>query len=259
MESLVHIGRPFLFGCLLQQFVFLGRRLTVSHLSLHVLDLLLEEVVALLLVDVLTGLVADIGLQVLKVNLTVDHLHHTEQTLFHCLLQQQLHLLIGREGHVRADEVEGHDIVTDILDGKRGLVGNIVRYVNVLVDHVPQVFHRGLELPVALLRLNIVERINFTLEIGRGRENTFQVHTTETLHDGGNVTIGQCQLFHHLRIDTKFIKVFLLRIVHVGIALGNDTDDGTALLGLLYEGLARFATDQDGRYHTWEKDDIPDG
>ena len=125
VEGLVHFGRPFLQGSLLQQFVFLGRRLTVSHLSLHVLDLLLEEVVTLLLVDVLTGLVADVSLQVLEVDLAVDQLHDTKQTLFHRLFQQQLHLIVEREGHVRADEVEGHDVVVDILDGKRSLVGDV--------------------------------------------------------------------------------------------------------------------------------------
>ena len=79
--------------------------------------------------------------------------------------------------------------------------------------------------------------MNLTLQIRSGSDDTAEVHTTQSLNDGGDITIGQCQLLHHLRIDTKLIEVFLLWIVHVGIALRNDTDNGSTLLCLLYKGL----------------------
>ena len=81
-EGLGYFLRPFLILCLLEQFLFLRRTFTIADLGLQILDLLLEEVVALLFVDVLTGLVTDICFQMLEVNLTVDNLHHLEETFF---------------------------------------------------------------------------------------------------------------------------------------------------------------------------------
>ena len=93
VEGALNVVRPVLLTCLVQKLLLL-HRLTVTHLSLHVLDLLLQEVVALLLVDILTGLVADVGLQVLQVDLAVQNLHQTEEPFLHGLGPQQVHLLL---------------------------------------------------------------------------------------------------------------------------------------------------------------------
>ena len=58
----------------------------MSHLSLHILDLLLEEVISLLFIDIFTRLVADVGLESLEVDLTIDQFHHSEEALFYSLL-----------------------------------------------------------------------------------------------------------------------------------------------------------------------------
>ena len=79
-EHFFYFVRPVFMFSLAQEFALL-HRLTITHLSLHIFNLLLEDVITLLFVDVLTGLVADIGLQVLEVDLTIDDLHHPKESL----------------------------------------------------------------------------------------------------------------------------------------------------------------------------------
>ena len=98
VEVFGHLIRPFLVLGLLQQLGLLGRRLAVGYLRLQVLDLLLQEVVALLLVDVLARLVADVGLQRLQVNLAVDVLHHREEALLDAVDANQADFLLDGEG-----------------------------------------------------------------------------------------------------------------------------------------------------------------
>ena len=121
----------------------------------------------MLLVNILTGLVADIGFQILKVDLTVDDLHHIEETFLHRLHLQQSDLFLYGERHVRAYEVQCHDIIGDILDGKGGLVGDILTHIDILVDKIAQVVHGCLELTVPFLRIQIRQCFNVTLKIRR--------------------------------------------------------------------------------------------
>ena len=61
VEGVLHLFRPFLTPSFFQQGSLLRRR-TRANLSLQILNLLLQEIVLLLLIQVLTRLVADIGL-----------------------------------------------------------------------------------------------------------------------------------------------------------------------------------------------------
>ena len=138
----------------------------MTHLSLQVLDLLLQEVVPLLFVYILSRLVADVGFQILQVNLTVQELHQREQPLLHVFHLQQPHFLFYAERHVRAYEVQGHDVVRDVFDGEGGLVGYFVAHVDIFRHHIPQILHGRTEFTVLLLRLNIVQGFHDTLQIG---------------------------------------------------------------------------------------------
>ena len=109
-ESLVDLSRPVFLLCLLYQFVFLRRRV-ISHLRLHVLNLLLQEIVTLLLVDVFACFVPDVCLQILEVDLTIDNFHHVEKSFLDRVHLQELHLFLGGKGHVGTNEIQCHDIV----------------------------------------------------------------------------------------------------------------------------------------------------
>ena len=98
-----------------------------------------------------------------------------------------------------------------------------------------------------------------SFQIGVGVDDGVQVHTTQALHDGGDITVGQGQQFHHFGIDAVFVEVFLLGEVHVGILLWNHADDGSFLLGLLHQRLTGVAPDEDRSDHTGEKHQVSDG
>ena len=243
-EHFTHLVGPFLVFGLAEQLTLLRRRLAVAHLGLQVLNLLLQEVVALLLVDVLTSLVSDVGFQVLEVDLAVQNLHQAEQSFFHEFHFQKGHLLLHAERHVRTHEVQGHDIVGDILDGESSLVGNFLTDIDVLGHHVAEVFHRRTELTVFLVRLKVFYRIDDALEIGFRLDNRLEAETTQCLYDGGDIAIRQRQLFHHLSIDTNFIEVLLQGEVHVRLTLADNADDLACLLSLLYKFLAGVTPDE---------------
>ena len=164
-KSLTDLCRPFFSFCLLQQFIFLRRRF-VTHLCLHVLNLLLQEVVALLFINILTSLVTDVSFQILKVDFAIDDFHHIEETFFYRLHLQQLDLFLNREWHVRAYEVQCHDIIGNILDGKGCFVGDVLTYIYILINKIAKVIHSCFELTIPFFRIQIRQCLNITLKIG---------------------------------------------------------------------------------------------
>ena len=188
-EILGHLVLPHLVAAFGKQFVLL-RRLTVTHLGLHILNLLLQEVVTLLLVDILTGLVTDISLQVLQVNLAVQHLHGGKQALLYETDFQQFLLLLVVERHVGAYKVEHHHRVRDILDSKAGLVGDLIRYRNVFANHIAKIGHSCIKLTILWVGQVLLECSYITLKIRRGRYNLVQLKTSQALQNGGNIAIG---------------------------------------------------------------------
>ena len=149
----------------LQQFVFLGR-LAITHLCLHVLDLLLKEVIALLLVDILSSLVAYLGLKILQINLAIQHLHRHKQTLLHGVYLKKILLLLMIERHVGAHEIERHHRIGDVLNGEISLVGNILADGDILANEITEVGNGGLELTILLLGKYLFESGYLSLKIG---------------------------------------------------------------------------------------------
>ena len=188
-EILGHLVLPHLVAAFGKQIVLFGR-LAVAHLGLDILNLLLQEVITLLLVDILTGFVTDISLQVLQVNLAVQHLHGGKQALLYETDFQQFLLLLVVERHVGAHKVEHHHRVRDILDSKAGLVGDLIRYRNVFANHIAQIGHSCIKLTILWIGQILLESRNITLKIRRGRYNLVQLQTSQTLQNGGNIAIG---------------------------------------------------------------------
>ena len=80
VEVFLDVLGPVFFAGFFQQ-VFLFGCTLVAHLGLQVFYLLLQEVVALLFVNVVTRLVADVELQRLQVDFAVNDAQHVEQSL----------------------------------------------------------------------------------------------------------------------------------------------------------------------------------
>ena len=249
VEELLYLFRPLLLGSLLHQFLLLGRAL-VAHLCLQVLDLLLQEVVALLLVDVIARLVADVELQVLQVNLTVHDAHRAEQTLLDAVKLEQSHLLLDAERHVRTDEVQGHDVVSHVLDGKRGFLGDVITHVDILCRLVAQVFDGRAELHVSLVGLLLGGLHRMSYHVGLVFQNLLQTQTTQTLHDGSDVTVGQRQYLQYLGQHAVVVEVGADRTLHLWVTLTDHAYHAVLLLSFADERHARLATNQNGGYYT---------
>ena len=234
VEELLHLFRPFLLAGFLQQFLFLGRVL-VAHLCLQVLDLLLQEVVALLLVNVVASLVADVQLQVLQADFAVYDAQHAEQSLLDAVKAQQGHFLLDGERHVRADEVQGHDVVAHVLNGKRGLFGYLVTHLDVLRRLLAQVLNGRAELHVALVGFVLRSHCHAANQVGLVFQQVQQAHTSQPLHDGRDVAVGQRQRLQHLGEYANVVQVGPDGRLYFGVALAHHTDHGTALLGLADE------------------------
>ena len=218
----------------------------MSHLSLHILNLLLQEVVALLLVDILTCLVTDFGLKIKQVNLAIHDTHGIEQTLLHGVHLQQLHLFLRTEGQVRADEIQRHDIVCHVFQRKLCFVGNLVTHADVLIYRLAQIFHCSLELNVALVGLFLRHIGDVALQIGVIFRDILQLDTSQSLHNGGNIAVGQRQGLQYLTDYTIVEKIRTYGHLYLCISLGEDAYEYVFLLGLADERHARLATNQDG-------------
>ena len=250
-EVLGYLVGPFLLLGLLQQF-FLLRRALVAHLCLQVLDLLLQEVVALLLVDVVARLVADVQFQTLQVHLAVDDAHRVEQSLLEAVHLQQGHLLLDAERHVRADEVQRHDVVGHVLDGKRGLVGYLVAHVDVLRGLVAQVLDARLELHVVHVREILRGADGVAHHIGLVFLYFLQPEASHSLYDGRDVAVGHGQRLQHLAVDAVVVEVGTYGGLHLTVALAHHAYQSVLFLGLADERHARLAAYQYRCHHTGE-------
>ena len=117
--------------------------------------MLLKEIVTLLFVQVITCLVADVQLQVLQLDFTVHYAHGVEQALFDVVHLEQFELFLHNEWHVRTNEVQRHDVVGHVVDGKGGFIGQFVVQVNILLNHLTQILGGRLELTVSRVRFRL--------------------------------------------------------------------------------------------------------
>ena len=221
--------------------------------------MLLQEVVLLLLVQVFTGLVANVSLQILKVYFAVQGLHRAKKTLFHGLNTEKLDFLGDGERHIRADEVESHHVVVDVVDGEDGLVGDFLSHINVVVGHLPKVVHGGLPFLVVLVGHQFRSGFHLSGKVRNLFHDMLQVESSHTLHYDGNHTGGKGQLLENFCIDTIIVQIALNRHFNVGVFLADNTDERARLFCFPYQLHARFAANDDRSHHAGEKYQVSNG
>ena len=259
IECLGHILRPLLLLGLFEQLALFRRAFAVAHFSLQVLYLLLQEVVALLLVNVVAGLVPYVLLEAQQRELPVDYAHCAEQPFLDGVLLQQVHLLLDGESHVGADEVERHNVVVDILYCKRCLFGYVVVELDVFVGNVAQVVHCGHKLAVFLLRHYLYRRLHLAVEIRLLACYLVQLEPSEALHYGGDVAVWQRQYLHHAGIYAVFVQVGLAGLVNLGVSLAHNAYHDVGFFSPLHQAHACFSPNEDRRYHPREQHKVPYG
>ena len=91
---------PFLRLGLLTEFLLLGAAFLVAQLLVDVLQLLAQEILALLIVDGMLGAVLYVKAQVGILYFAVEELQEVKGTHLHVVILKEPHLLREFEGHV---------------------------------------------------------------------------------------------------------------------------------------------------------------
>ena len=209
IEEVLHVVRPLLEPCLRLQLLCLWRRLVSSHLGLYVLNLLLQEVLALLLVEFVVGLLTYVVAYLYKLQLTVEMTQYHEHALLELIGFQHFQLSLHWEWHVACYKVDEKSVIVELLNSHCALVG----YFLVGVD----VFQGGLlEVLACLLKLNVLAIYIF---LGRwfacckqhhakSLERRYS-HLAEGLYDTGFHSSRHVNTLHHPGKHTNICHVVL--------------------------------------------------
>ena len=239
-EDGLHLVAPFHRLRLLAHFGYLLFLRASAQLVLNGLDLLLQEVFALLLVDVLAGPHLDGSLDFGQLHLAVQYLQQVVGAVAHGGQPQQFHLLVLLELQVGADEVDQEDGVAYVLDGKRGVLREHLRRTHVAHDEVLACLHQCLEFLVVLVGQLLVEGRHVSLQVGRGLHDFLQLHALGALQDGGCGLVGHFEHTYHLGHGTHVVQVLGQRRLRVGHLLAHHADVHSLALGVLDEPQRRL-------------------
>ena len=262
VEHVLHVLVPFFLPSLAQQFHTLGRALAVAEFFLDVLDLLLQEVFALLLVDVLTGAAADVLFQFQQLCLLVDDLQQVEHAVVGRLAAQQLHLVGDVERKVGAHEVYHHHAIGDVGEGKLRLIGYLFVFLDIVYRCHPQVFYGGIELGVVVGGEYLGDALGDAGKIGTVFGDVRQAAFAESLHDGSEV-VGRARHLEHpdnFGIDAILVEVACRGRVYSGVFLAEDGDDGVALvLETPHQVVTGRPPHEDGCYYARKQNHVARG
>ena len=231
-EGGVHLLGPLLGLGLLVEFLPLGAAVVVAQLLLDVLQLLLQEVLALLGVQVVAGLLPYLLLQAQQADVPVLELQYLIDAVHQGVRGEQVHLLLGAEGHVGADEVGEHHLVGDVLQGELGLVGYAVVRLDILYGLLPQLRQQGVELGVSLLGYLLLDGLDGRRVVGHPAVDFHQPGGAEGLYDGVHVAIAAGQLHDTQQLGEHALAVHVVKggIVHVLVFLAEDAQHGILFL-----------------------------
>ena len=126
LKDFSHFARPFLIAGFLFELSLLGRAFATAQLFLDVLDLLLQEVLALLFVELFTRLHTNLIAQLQELQLAVEQAQGIERTVHQVALLEKLHLVFNRERQSRAEEVQTDYGIMDVVNREHHLVCQLV-------------------------------------------------------------------------------------------------------------------------------------
>ena len=210
-EHLLNVFRPLLAECLYFEVVTLRRAVAVAQFFLDVLDLLLQEVLALLFVDVFARLGSNVLTQLQQLYLLVERLQYEDHAIHHRVGLQHLDLIAYAERQVRTDEVQGEYVVLDVVQSKLRLVGDVLVLMDVFNGLVAKVFDsRTPRLIVTVGHLFRHQR-GGAHEVGAMTRDAIELTAPQSLYDDCYVVVwtGHVEHANQFGIGAKFVKVFL--------------------------------------------------
>ena len=230
VESLVHFLAPLLVLGFLLQFLPLRTALARPEFFLDVLNLLLEEVLALLFVNVNLGLCLDVVLQFEQLQLPVERLQQVKHAVQRAIVAEHLYLVLQRQRKIGTVVVHSRYRIIDIVEGKGRLVGHVIIAMNILVDLSVQFLKGRVDHAVVLVSQLFFERLCLAHQVRMVLDNLGQGATSQSLHDDGHGVTRHLQQFHHTRIDADGEQVSLRRCLNGCVALADDSADGLGIL-----------------------------
>ena len=128
--------------------------------------MLLQEVFALLLIDIFASLRTYIHLQLKQLNLLVKCFQRLDNSCCHRVGFQHIDFVTGIERQIRTNEIYDDYIVSDIADSELRLVGNLIILLDILCRGLPKVVNGSVKLFVFGIGYYFVGRCCSTDEIG---------------------------------------------------------------------------------------------
>ena len=213
----------------------------------------MQEVFALLLVDVLAGTHLDRCLDFGQLHFAVQYLQQVVGPFAQGVHPQQLDLLVLLELQVGADEVNEEDGVADVLDGERRVLREHLRRTHVAHDEVLASLDQCLEFLVVLFGQLLIDGGHVSLQIGRGLYDFLQLHPLRSLQDDGGALVGHLQHADHLGHRTYVVQVVHQRVFRVGHLLAHHADVQSLLFSVTYQSERRLAAHRHGHEHPWKQ------
>ena len=255
VKGVAHLGRPFLFLGFRFQITAFGRTLAVAQFLFDVLDLLLQEVFALLFIQVLARFRANLFFKFKQLHFLVQHFQRNHDALVHRVGLQHTHLVLVGERHVGAHVVDAQNVVLDVVQGKLCLVGDIIVLFDVLDGLLAKVLCGRLVFLIVRLGQYFRGNGRQSLQERFGLGDLFQLTASHRLNDGRDV-LSMSRHFQHAHqsgVYTVSVQVFLMRFFHICIFLAEYGEYGIGgFLGFFNQFQAVFATNEDGAEHARE-------
>ena len=252
-KQLLRLGFPTLFGSPLVQLVdvLVGR--IAAQLVLNRAYLLLQEILALLLVDVLLDLALYLVLQLGQLLLADQNLEQTSRAGQQARsLQQALAVAVGQI-EIRADEIDDAALVVDVLDRERSFLGHLRRHVDDIQRDVLDRIDERLELDVVLIGRRILQRRYRRFEIGFRHDELADLDLFEPVQDDRQVTVRHFEHFQNTGGRADTIQVVRSGLLNLRLLLQHGAEDSPDALDLAHELHRLLAPDRNRRDRAREK------
>ena len=256
VESFLGVGRPFHgFGAelALGDFLCLG---VVAEFLLDLLQLLIEEILALLLVEFALDLGLDIALQREHLLFLVEQFQHPTSTGFDAGHFEQCLLFFHRSVHVGTDEIDQEGQALDALDGETSFGRNVWAELNDLNGEFFQALHQRFVLIVFWRQVLGVIFNDASLHVRFFLNDFRPLEAFLALKDDRVAAVGHAQHLDDLRDGSDFIEVLAVGDFNVVVFLTHDTYAVLELVGLLDQPNGSVPANRDGNDHSWEQNGI---
>ncbi len=219
------------------------------------LHLLVEVVLFLRLLHLLLDARLDAAVDLELVHFAFEHAGDAVETLDGRDDLEEVLLLLDADEQVSGDGVAQLRRVVDADGGDHGVEVQVVRELDVLLEHRDDAAHHRLDVGGHVLRAR--DHLHDDPEEALVFLPLDRAGAVDTLDQHLDVAVGQLQALHDVGDAAHREDVVRLRLVHRGVVLGGE-EDPLVLAEGVFEGPDRRRTpDHERHHHVREHDDIP--